>query len=126
MLVKSLIANAIFSTSSAAVIFTYAAWLNEHIQMPYWIYLGIGIGLLLFAVQLILMAKLQSLREKLIDSVIVSDAAWVLITGGLAFGFSENISESGAVIIVSVNIIISLLAWFQYLGRRDLRLKGAN
>lgn len=122
MLIKSLIANAIFSGSSALIILVFGSWFNHHVQMPQWIYLGIGIGLLIFAIQLGLMVKLDKLREKLINSVIVSDIAWVLITGGMLLGYSESVSNVGVFIILAVNVIVSILAWLQYLGRRESKV----
>jgi|GEM_PF-1634442 len=114
MLNKALLANAVFSSTSGITIVLFRQWFGSQFSAPEWLMLAIGVGLLLFTVQLLAMTKVKVLAEKLTLSVVFSDVAWVLITCVLLFLLNDKMTNVGAVMILVVNLVVSLLAWTQY------------
>lgn len=120
MLKQSLTANALFSGGSGVGILLVQNWLGGHIPGPDWMWWVLGIGLLAFAAQLALMSVKPGLAQKLAMQVVVSDVAWVVLTLGALLLFFEEVSRTGAQLIVTINVVVATLAVLQYRGLRQL------
>ena len=119
MLNKALIANAVFSFLSGLLMLLTQQSLQQQVPLPGWLWSLIGVGLIGFSVQLLLMAKNIEWAQKLTASVVVSDLLWVLATTIAVMLFGADISASVIVAVMMVNLLVALLAWFQYLGYRQ-------
>jgi len=114
MLNRAFMANAVFSSVCGIIIFVLRDWFALQIPGPDWLFLAISIGLVVFAVQLLLMVKFKSLAEKLVLQVVFSDIGWVVFsTLGLII-FIESFSHTGIWMVVLINLIVTLLAWLQF------------
>ncbi|MEH6449683.1 MAG: hypothetical protein V7765_13485 [Oleispira sp.] len=122
-LAKALLANALFSGTSALVIAFAHESLSHEIPLPsvYWLFIALGLGM--FAGQLLLMATAlvrpspwQNVVFKLTPSVVIADVVWVLGSLTLALVFANQISGMGFGIIAGVNVFVGSLAALQYKG----------
>ena len=116
MLQRALSANAVFSTASGFGLIFLRDALAAEIPAPPWLFAAVGVGLLAFAAQLALMASRTGLARRLAMSVVVSDVAWVVVTSAALVAFFARISTLGAVLIVTVNVVVGVLALLQYRG----------
>ncbi len=111
---STLLANALFSLISALLMVLEGAWLSVHIPLPSWLWLALGAGLGLFALQLLAMAINPKLMALLIKQVIVSDIIWVVAAGLAAGLFVSELSTTGIVLVLAVNIMVASLAYLQF------------
>jgi len=126
---QALLANAIFSGTSAVFIFLGYEGLTTEIPLPslYWTIIAVGLGL--FAGQLLLMAMVlispkapkAKLVVKLTPSVIVNDVIWLVGSFALAGIFANQISTLGLGIITAVNICVGSLVAVQVKGLKAYR-----
>ncbi len=116
MLKKALMANAIFSLTSGIGILVVTSWLGQHIPLPAWAWIVLGIGLILFALQLVMMVLIPILAHKLTQLVVVSDIAWVVLTSLGALLFAAQITAMGFTLILVVNLVVGTLAVAQHRG----------
>jgi len=112
-IVKSLLANAIFSIVSSSIILLNVSWLSTHIPLNEGLWALIGIGLFVFALQLTFLAFNQVWAQRLIKHVIRSDFAWIIITLLSAVYFNAALTTQAWLIIMSVNLIVLVLALWQ-------------
>lgn len=113
---KSILVNAIFSLLSGVLFILAQDFLIAHIPLNSQIWTLLGVGLVLFSVQLVLMIRSQYWANKLILSVIFSDIGWIILTFTTAIYYQTLISNLGLSLILFVNILVSALAWFQFSG----------
>lgn len=116
MLKKALLSNAVFSGISGLCILLLAAELGSYISLPPILWLVIGLGLLFFSFDLMLLAVFPAWAKKLTKLVIFSDISWVLVTTMAVFIYWEAVSLEGVALIVLINLIVTTLAWFQAKG----------
>lgn len=116
MLKQALKANAVFSTASGLTLILARDALSAEIPAPAWFFAAIGVGLLAFAAQLALMVAKPDLARRLAMQVVVSDAAWVVITSAALVAFFARVSAIGVALILAVNAIVAVLALLQYRG----------
>ena len=118
MLKNAIAANAIFSGVSGLILWIMRDWISEQISAPNWLFVAISIGLMAFAIQLILMVKFDTLANTLIMSVVYSDIGWVLLTTMALVFFFDSFSLIGLWMAIGINLIVSSLAWLQFQGYR--------
>ena len=116
MLKNALTTNAIFSLTSGIGILAFNSWLGQHIPLPGWAWMVVGIGLIFFALQLVMMALKPMLARKLTGQVIVSDIAWVALTLVGMTVFSAQLTALGTTLILIVNLVVGTLAVLQHRG----------
>jgi len=112
-IVKSLLANAVFSIASSSIILLNVSWLSVHIPLNKDLWLLMGAGLFVFALQLTFLAFNQTWAQKLIKHVIRSDFAWIIVTLLSAVYFNAALTAQAWLIIISVNLIVLMLALWQ-------------
>lgn len=122
MLAKTLLANAIFSLITGLMFYIFQDELMLHIPAPNWFWMALSGGLILFAVQLFIMAKKPSLAIKFTMLVVLLDIAWVLISSIGWLYFFESIDATGGALIVAANIIVGSLAALQFKAYRLSKL----
>ena len=118
MLNKAIAANALFSGMSGLILWIMRDWISEQISAPDWLFVAISIGLMAFAIQLVLMVKFDTLANTLIMSVVYSDIGWVLLTTMALVFFFDSFSLIGLWMAIGINLIVSSLAWLQFQGYR--------
>ncbi len=124
MLKQSLAANALFSAGSAGVMLSTPAWLTSAIPAPMWLWLVLGAGLALFALQLAGMVFNEALRRKLAMQVVAADLGWIVATSIAMAVFWHALTSSGVMLILAINGIVGTLASLQYLGARRASWEG--
>jgi hypothetical protein len=112
-IVKSLLANAVFSLASSSIIFLNVTWLSAHIPLNDDLWDLMGAGLFIFSLQLIFLACNQTWANKLMKHVIRADFAWIVVTLLSAVYFNSALTSLAWLIIMSVNLIVLALAVWQ-------------
>ena len=125
MLKQVLVANATFSAGAALAMLIAPHWLEPHVPLPRPAWLGLGIGLLLFALQLALMAARPALARKLTPQAIAADWAWVGLTTIAMFAGWRDLSATGVALVLAVNAIVAAFAILQQRGYRALPVASA-
>lgn len=120
MLQKILYANASFSLLSSIFILTQTSYLQNHIPLVTWMWMVIGVGLLLFSIALFYLAHNEIYGKKYALLVIFADIFWIVITAVAYCIFTENVTVTGGVIISVIDTLIALFALLQYKGYRNL------
>lgn len=87
---------------------------------PDWIWIAIGVGLILFCAQLLLMVRSPLLARKLTPEVIAADIGWVLASLAILFFLQESISPTSTILAMLVNLVVANLAWLQFQGYRSI------
>lgn len=116
LLRSSLLANAVFSSFSGIAMLISKNALPQHISLPPIIWVGIGIGLLSFAVILLGTAKKQKIPITLTSTIIFADFAWVIGVSAAALMYQDNLSLTGVTLIVAINVVVATLAVLQSIG----------
>ena len=117
-----LAANAVFSGVSAVFIAWQGPWLGSQIPMPDWMWTVAAAGLALFALQLAAMVANARLANMLIKQVIVADALWLVGTSIGLMLYSGELTNLGIVIVMLINVVVGVLAWWQLAAWKASRL----
>lgn len=121
LLRRALTLNALFSgLSGLALALAHrplSAWIG--VGQPL-VLLGVGAGLLAFALHLGRVAR-RPIAPSLALSIVVSDALWVAGTAVLVLGFPGALSPAGRALAVAVAAVVGLLAALQLKGLLDAR-----
>lgn len=113
----ALLANATFSAACAALLVTspsqVAAWLGiqQNVMLPV-----IGIGLLLFAVDLMHQASRRRMASWRALYASAADFLWVLGTGALLLFFPDLLSPGGNLIVGGIAVVVLAFALWQLRG----------
>ena len=124
MLKYALGANALFSASSGFLMLFAHGYFSSHIPLPAWAWMLIGVGLLIFAVDLAVLAYKPSWAGRLTPMVVLSDVAWVALTSVATLWFIDVLSIYGVLMILAVNFVVGSLAYFQSRGHKLLLAKA--
>lgn len=119
---STLMANALFSTLCGIGLLVapvYIAQLLGHV--PIWLCLTLGIGLLIFALDVIWITNQLPHSVHRAKIIFFADVAWVLITPILLTVFNNYLSEIGRIILVDIAVVVALLAWLEWAGLRKLK-----
>jgi hypothetical protein len=120
LLRKALIGNALFSILSGVTILLAQGWVLRILGLPENISLAIlGIGLLVFAVTLVINARRQPVRTSDAWIVVVLDLAWVL--GSYVLIFVVPFSAEGKWVVGVVAELVSVFAVLQFVGIRRIQ-----
>ena len=117
--------NAVFSLVSAAVLIASPELIGQLMgfEMP-WLYQAIGAGLLLFAIQLLILAQLKAIPLLLTRMACYADFSWVVITLILFVVGYSHIPNEGLLLL---SIIAGFVVTFGGLQLRGVKLiEGAN
>lgn len=116
LLVKSLRANAIFSSVTGAALIVGLVPLSSWLGIETWISIGLGLGLIGFAVALMVLAR--DPKPALVRVVVVADVAWVIGAIIVIAAFPQAMSTAGLWALGLVSVIVAGLAVGQLVGLR--------
>ena len=117
LLSKALLANAVFSLTSAIVFFLAPAWVADQIGLkgvgPIY---GVAAGLMLFSAYLFFVVKTRRFQSSEIIPIIVGDLIWVVLSVILGFKFMNQFSTAGVYLVFGVAVVVFCLADMQGFG----------
>jgi hypothetical protein len=120
LLRKALVGNALFSIFSALTILAFNHWLVRFLGLPEQVSLIVlALGLIGYAVMLLLNARRPSIKVSDAWIAVVMDAVWVL--GSYALLFIVPFSAGGKWLIVLLAEIVLAFAVLQIFGIRRIR-----
>lgn len=114
LLMKSLRANAIFSSATGAALVVGSVPLGSWLGIETWISIGLGLGLIGFAVALMVLAR--DPKPALVRVVVVADVAWVIGAIIVIAAFPQAMSTAGLWALGLVSVIVAGLAVGQLVG----------
>ena len=122
ILTRTLVLNAGFSGLSGALLVVGASWLAPWLGIPLWLTAGLGVGLVVFAIAVALVARRP--RQSLVRLVIAADSAWVVGAIAVILGFPNAMSSAGLWTLGIVTLAVADFATFQMIGLRRSALPG--
>ena len=118
-LLDALRLNALFSATSALLMFAAADWIAKQLGLEntFPVYLTAAF-LLLFGLQLANLVRTATIRRWEILAIIAGDIAWVVASIVLATLFFDQLTTTGLVLIDAVAVAVLFFAIRQYRGLR--------
>jgi ABC-type Fe3+-siderophore transport system permease subunit len=116
ILTRTLAVNATFSGMAGAVLAVGASPVSEWLGIPMWVSLLIGIGLAVFAVIVMRLAR-EPTRSSVVQ-VIGADVAWVVGAATVIVALPESMSTEGMWALATVSVLVALFVVLQILGLR--------
>jgi hypothetical protein len=112
-----LYANAIFCSGSALSILLLPGLIaSSLIDLPSVAFMVLGIGLLLFALDVFLTARKANPSQAKLFYILIADVSWVLLTPIVMVLFADRITGWGNIILVDIAVIVGALAAFEWAG----------
>jgi len=122
LLRRTLAVNATFSALSGAGMIALSGPLDRFMGLGLsWLLIVIGVGLLGFAALIGLNARRPQINRAEAWLTVASDAAWVLGSVIVVFGFPDLLSTGGKWLVGLIAVAVGDFALFQYLGLRRER-----
>lgn len=116
ILTTTLIANAASSAVTGVLLVAGAAPLSGWLGIPAWLSVVIGLGLLAFAVSVVLVAR--DPQPGGVRQVIAADVAWVIGAVVVIVGFPGSMSTAGLWALGIVTVAVADFAILQTVGLR--------
>ncbi len=98
---------------SNLVFFNPASWVPP-------LLLGLGFGLILFGLDLVIMATNRFVTKKEVMLIVWMDVGWLIASAALIFFDGYLFTEKGLLVIDIVAIFVAIFALGQYLGARQI------
>lgn len=116
-----LYANASFCLASALLILLVPGLLADYVvALPVIAFRILGIGLLLFAVVVILTARNSSPSRGRVLAIFAADLAWVILTPLVMLVFQGRITSLGNLLLVGIALIVGAFAGCEWLAMRRM------
>lgn len=115
-----LYANTLFSTLSGLAMLLFSGWISgQVIDIPQYILMGMGVGLLLFAADTFYIAG--KLPGSLVQAklIFLADLGWVLATPVAMVMLSERLTSLGNFLLVDIALIVAGFAFFEWLAMKN-------
>lgn len=122
LLTSTLTVNASLSAITGVVLVVGAAPLPDWLGIPTWVSVLLGIGLVLFAVQVLRVAR-SPFRSQVIQ-VIGADIAWVIGAAIVILVFPGSMSTVGLWALGGVTTVVALFALLQTVGLRHAEARA--
>lgn len=116
LLIRTLFVNAATSGVAGAALAVGFAPLSEWLGIPDWTSLVLGVGLILFAVQVLRVAR--GPRRPQVIQVVGADVAWVVGAATVIVVFPGSMSTVGLWALGVVTAVVALFALLQTVGLR--------
>jgi hypothetical protein len=124
LLTATLTTNALFSGISGVILTVGAKPMSEWLGTPMWISITIGLGLVLFSVQVAM--TVRDPQPQTVWMVIAGDVTWVVLAITLLAVFPDAMSSEGVVALAVVTAAVATFALLQWLGLRSVdRVEGS-
>lgn len=123
---RALYANAIFSGISGLDFIIFSNRITEFLGWSTtWLIPAIGIGLILFAVYIVMVARKATPNASQVKSIIASDIAWIILSCVIIFLPTTNLlglTNGGKWAVAILADIVLVFAILQFLGLRRLKM----
>src|SRR5215471_16876745 len=120
---KALLGNALFSTLSGLTILFAQGWVLRILGLPSSVNLLIfGVGLIVFAVTLVINARKQQVKKSDAWVAVLMDLAWVV--GSYVLIFLVPFSMGGRWVVALVAELVLVFAVLQFVGIRRIQKSG--
>jgi hypothetical protein len=121
LLRNALYGNSIFSFVSGAIFLLFSKAIAGFLGLSAsWIILVLGLGLILYGVEIYLAARSQPVHRGIAKFAIYADLAWVLGSAVLIFANIVPFTDAGKWAIAIIADIVLVFAIFQYVGLRRI------
>ncbi|ABC31740.1 hypothetical protein HCH_05057 [Hahella chejuensis KCTC 2396] len=111
LLAKTLYVNAGLSLLLAIDLILFPSWFAAKVGgLATEIYIGLGIALAMWAVDVFLVARSSAWQDKFSKWIVYLDWAWVLASALVVALFGGRFSEIGLFLIVAIALAVSVLA----------------
>ncbi len=80
----------------------------------------LGLGLIIFAVALVILARMPALSPRQVLLITAMDASWVVASGVLLVAASELLNTMGSIAIIVVALFVGVFAWGQFMGAKKM------
>lgn len=118
-----LYANAAFCSLSALVALVLPGFLAQYIiDLPIAVFIVLGIGLLVFALDVFLTAGKSAPSRGKILYIFCADVAWVVLTPVMMLLLADRITSLGNLLLIDIAIIVGAFAACEWLGIGKLRI----
>jgi hypothetical protein len=123
--------NAAFSAFTGAVLLFASSAVSEmiFIDATGWkpvILIALGVGLLIFAADLLSMATNRWVTREEVWIIVFADIGWIVISVFLMAVFGDLFTQDGVVVVAVVGLIVAVFAIGQYVGSRSIVPPAAN
>ena len=115
---RALIGNALFSAASAVALIALAAPLADALELPAWLLVAIGAGLVPFAVLVRRVAR--DPHPSMVRSIIGADIAWVVTAAVVLLAFSTSMAPAASIALAIVTVAVADFAILQWVGLRRM------
>ncbi len=116
LLRSALVANAGFSALSGAVLVVASVPLAEVLEVPAWLLIVIGAGLIPFALGVLRTARTPEPSD--VRAIIAADVGWVVVAIGVVILAGSAMATTAVVALCVVTVIVADFALLQYVGLR--------
>lgn len=116
LLTSTLTVNASLSATTGVALLVAAAPLPDWLGIPTWVGLLLGVGLVMFAVQVLRVAR--NPRRSQVIQVIGADVTWVVGAATVILVFPGSMSTVGLWALGGVTAVVALFAVLQTVGLR--------
>lgn len=99
-----------------------ASWLGT---VPALVSQILGVALIIFALDLVWVAKRLPNSWRLARLVFFADVAWVAMTPVVIGLFLPYLSTLGILLLIDAALIVGVFAWWEYLGLKSMKPAGA-
>lgn len=123
LLKTAMMDNAFVSGISGLVLVVGATGLDTWLGVNQWVLVGVGVGLLGFAADLVWWSRSDRLLKVGGRIAVAADAAWV-IGAVLLIAFTGVLTRSGDMALAAVSVVVAGFALAQWLGVRRLDRSG--
>lgn len=117
-LTRVLVANAGFSAVTGASLAVGAIPVSRWLEIPTWLTVAVGVGLLPFSLAVSVVARRPSRRT--VRLVIAADLVWVAGAAIVIVGFPQSMSTSGLWVLGLVTVAVAGFAVLQEVGLRRM------
>jgi hypothetical protein len=122
LLGRALIGNALFSLVTGVAMIAGSSRVSDFTGLgPAWLPAVIGAGVLLWAVDVALIARASELRPKRVWMVIGGDLLWVVASYAILLAGRPELTTAGSWSAGILAEIVALFAVIQFVGLRRLR-----
>ena len=111
--------NALFSGISGIVLIAGAPWLDTWLGVNGWLLVAAGVGLIVFASDLVWWSRSAKLLISGGRMAVISDIAWVVGAASL-IAFTAVLSRQGELALAIVSVVVAGFAAAQWIGLRRL------
>ena len=113
----TLYANALFSSFCGLFMLLDSGWWSaEVLDVPEVVFIVLGAGLLLFALDVLLLARAVPPSILRLKIIFAADLAWVAATPILLLLYADYFSSLGVWLTVDVAVIVAMFAMLEWLG----------